>query len=645
VDKSPNIIASGIESNEYYKSIWESILETGSWSGELRDKRKDGTIYTKWLSVNTVSNSEGDITNFVGIFQDITNRKTSEELLQRSEIKFRTLYESSSDAVFLLDDLGFLDCNKAAMEMFCFNTEEDYKARKPADLSPRLQPNGSDSTDLSERNIALAIKIGAVRFDWMCRRLDGNEFPAEILLSSMILEGKNILQATVRDISQRVHSEKEIERLAFYDPLTGLANRRLMLDRLQHTLSANVRNDKYGAVMFIDLDNFKMLNDTKGHGVGDLLLIEVAHRLKNCVREEDTVARLGGDEFVLLLENLSTAHDEAGANAENVAHKVLLELNKPYLLNGHEHYSTPSIGVTLFCDGSTDIENLIKHADAAMYEAKEAGRNTVRFYDARIQEMIETRSELENELRHALIKQQLQLYYQVQVNRDGQAIGAEALLRWNHPDRGMVSPVQFIPIAEATGLILPIGKWVLLSACSQLKQWENNPLARNLVLAVNVSIRQFHEEDFVGQVRDIIVQSGINPGRLKLEITESMFEHKVHSTTVMLHELKGLGILFSMDDFGTGYSSMSIIKRLPLDQLKIDQSFVRELVHDVQDKAIVRAIVAMANSMNLSVIAEGVETEEQRHILESKGCNYYQGYLFSKPVPIEQFEELLTKCQ
>jgi EAL domain-containing protein (putative c-di-GMP-specific phosphodiesterase class I) len=354
---------------------------------------------------------------------------------------------------------------------------------------------------------------------------------------------------------------------------------------------------------------------------------------------------LGGDEFVLLLENLSTAHDEAGANAENVAHKVLLELNKPYLLNGHEHYSTPSIGVTLFCDGSTDIENLIKHADAAMYEAKEAGRNTVRFYDARIQEMIETRSELENELRHALIKQQLQLYYQVQVNRDGQAIGAEALLRWNHPDRGMVSPVQFIPIAEATGLILPIGKWVLLSACSQLKQWENNPLARNLVLAVNVSIRQFHEEDFVGQVRDIIVQSGINPGRLKLEITESMFEHKVHSTTVMLHELKGLGILFSMDDFGTGYSSMSIIKRLPLDQLKIDQSFVRELVHDVQDKAIVRAIVAMANSMNLSVIAEGVETEEQRHILESKGCNYYQGYLFSKPVPIEQFEELLTKCQ
>jgi diguanylate cyclase (GGDEF)-like protein/PAS domain S-box-containing protein len=643
VGQNPNVLASGLESPDYYEEMWQAVMQAGNWSGEIQDKRKDGTIYIKWLRISVVRDPAGIITNFIGIFQDITERKQAEEELTRSEIKFRTLYDSSSDAVMLLDRQGFLDCNKAALEMFGFPSKEEFCNKHPTDLSPKYQHGGIDSITLANRYFNRAMKEGGFRFDWLCRRLEGEEFPSEIQLSSMRLEGKVIIQATVRDITQRIRSEQEIERLAFYDSLTGLANRRLLLDRLQRALSANVRNDKHGAIIFIDLDNFKTLNDTKGHSVGDLLLIEVSRRLKNCVREEDTVARLGGDEFVLLLENLSTAHSEASANAEHVAQKVLHELNRTYLLNGHEHHSSPSIGVAMFCDYSSNVESLVKHADSAMYQAKEAGRNTVRFYDHRTQEIIDSRSEMENELRHALVKQQLKLYYQVQVAQAGQVLGAEVLLRWNHPLLGIVPPDKFIPLAEETGLIVPIGTWVLQSACEQLKQWENNPCGCDLVLAVNVSVRQFHEADFVSQVRMVIKQSGVNPARLKLEITESMFESDVQSIIAIMHELKLLGVQFSMDDFGTGYSSLSIIKRLPLNQLKIDQSFVRDIEHDVHDRAIVRTIIAMAHSMELNVIAEGVETDEQRQMLELEGCTNFQGYLFGKPVPIEEFEAFLRK--
>lgn len=443
------------------------------------------------------------------------------------------------------------------------------------------------------------------------------------------------------DITQRKNSETDIEKLAFYDPLTALPNRRLLMDRLQHSLTSNIRHDKHGAILFIDMDNFKTLNDTKGHGVGDLLLIEVAQRLKKCVREEDTVARLGGDEFVLLLDNLSSLQNEAGAHAQLVADKILQRLNQPYVLKDYEHHCSPSIGVALFCDHSANADELLQHADSAMYQSKAAGRNTVRFYDERTQSVLMARAELEHELRHALEKQQLALYYQVQVNEDYQPIGAEVLLRWMHPALGIVSPVQFIPLAEENGLIVPIGYWVLQQACAQLKQWESDPDKRALVLAVNVSVRQFREPDFVQQVQRLVTEGGIHPARLKLEITESMLAHDVEAIIATMLELEAIGLKFSMDDFGTGYSSLSSIKRLPLDQLKIDQSFVRDILHDNQDKAIVRTIISMAQSMDLNIIAEGVETEVQRSLLVIKGCTNFQGYLFSKPLPLKEFEALL----
>ena len=488
------------------------------------------------------------------------------------------------------------------------------------------------------------IAHGNVWHNEVCNRAkDGSLYWLDMTVVPFKDESGKLYQyiAIRTDITARKKSEADIQQLAFYDPLTNLPNRRLLMDRLQHSLTAHIRNKEHGAVVFIDLDNFKVLNDTKGHGVGDLLLIEVAKRLKACVRAEDTVARLGGDEFVLLLENLGKEHNDAGAHAELVAQKILHELNRPYVLDSQEHHSSPSIGIALFCDNSANVDKLIQYADTAMYQAKSAGRNTACFYDASSQALLEARSKLEHALHSAVDKQQLQLYYQVQVDKDGRPIGAEALLRWNHPDLGMVSPAQFIPIAEESGLIVPIGYWVLQTACAQIKQWEGNSLTCDLVLAVNVSMRQLSEADFVSQVKTLLDQSEINSGHLKLEITESMIVRNVEATISIMLQLKSLGLKFSMDDFGTGYSSLSSIKRLPLDQLKIDQSFVRDIQHDDFDKAIVRTIIAMATSMNLDIIAEGVETEEQRHLLALKGCSNYQGYLFGKPMPIENFEVLL----
>jgi diguanylate cyclase (GGDEF)-like protein/PAS domain S-box-containing protein len=456
-------------------------------------------------------------------------------------------------------------------------------------------------------------------------------------------EGKVYQYISIRtDITARKKSEIEIQNLAFYDPLTGLANRRMFMERLTHSLAMQVRNDKHGAILFVDLDNFKTLNDTKGHSVGDLLLIEVGKRLKSCIREQDTVARLGGDEFVVLLENLSPQNDEACANADRVSRKILQELNLPYLLAGSEHHSTPSIGISMYCDATTPVDDLLKHADYAMYQSKKAGRNTLRFYDPHSQALLEARSRIETELRHALLNEEFQLYYQVQVNENSIPVGAEALLRWNNPKLGSVSPAEFIPLAEETGLIVPIGEWVLKTACAQLKKWESNPLSRSLRVAVNISIRQFSDENFVANVASIISQSGITPSMLKIEITESILLENVESTIEIINDLKKLGVKLSMDDFGTGYSSLSNIKRIPLDQIKIDQSFVREIATSNLDRAIVRTIIAMSQSLNFNVIAEGVETQEQRNLLFNKGCNYYQGYLFGKPLPIEAFESALA---
>lgn len=440
---------------------------------------------------------------------------------------------------------------------------------------------------------------------------------------------------------QAQQSQSAIFHLAYSDTLTGLPNRRLFQDRLEKALLVTQRSAMYGALLFMDLDNFKSLNDTKGHVLGDLLLIEVAKRLRACVRDSDTVARLGGDEFVVILDDLHQDEMQATEQAGRIAAKISLMLHQPYHLNQWIHRSSASIGVALFGHGKASSEELIQNADTAMYQAKKAGRNTVCFFDEEIQaEMIE-RSELESALWSALSEQQLQLYYQLQVNQQGNPVGAEVLLRWIHPERGMVYPSQFVYLAEQNGLILPIGYWVIKTVCMQLQQWQQQPSMRHIAIAVNVSARQLQDIEFLTKIQDILQQSGIHPAQLKLEITESMALHDVDHTIRILQQLKTLGIGLSMDDFGIGHSSLSQLKRLPLDQIKIDQSFVRDLVNDNNDKTIVQTIIAMADSMGLEIIAEGVETEAQRAVLQSLGCTFYQGYLFSKPLPLTEFQHLL----
>lgn len=445
------------------------------------------------------------------------------------------------------------------------------------------------------------------------------------------------------DISELMTAEEEIKHLAFFDQLTHLPNRQLLMDRLQHAFATSGRSGRQGALLFIDIDHFKTLNDSLGHHVGDLLLQQVATRFESCVRECDTVSRLGGDEFVVLLEELSEQPLEAATQAEAVGEKIFAALSQPFQLEKIVFRCTASIGVTLFSGNKQARDELMKQADIAMYEAKKAGRNTMCFFDRQMQEVINNYVALEGEMHHALEKQQFHLYYQIQVDSSNHSIGAEALIRWIHPERGSISPAQFIPLSEETGLILPIGQWVLETACAQLKNWENSALTNNLVLSVNVSARQFRQADFVDQVQSAVRRHAINPTLLKLELTEGMLLQNIADTIATMKVLKDFGVQFSLDDFGTGYSSLQYLKRLPLDQLKIDQSFVRDLAVDSSDKAIVRTITAMAQSLNLEVIAEGVETEEQRLFLLSIGCTQFQGYLFGKPAPIGQFEALLRQ--
>jgi len=447
--------------------------------------------------------------------------------------------------------------------------------------------------------------------------------------------------AIIQDVTVHKKATEAIEQLAFYDPLTKLPNRRLLLDRLNHALLDVARTGKRGALLFIDLDHFKTLNDTLGHYVGDMLLQQVADRLMRCVREGDTVARLGGDEYVVMLRDLSEQALEAAARVEVIGYKIINALNVPYRLGSHEHHSTPSIGVAMFsADGETQ-EDLLKHADIAMYQAKKAGRNVIRFFDPKMQEAISARATLEAELRKALARQQFQLYYQIQVDSAHNPLGAEVLIRWIHPERGIVPPFDFIPLAEETGLIVPIGKWVLETACEQLKLWQRDEHTRHLTLSVNVSAKQFHQADFVDQVQEILQRYAIDSTRLKFELTESMLLDQMDKTITTMSALRDIGVRFALDDFGTGYSSLQYLKKLPLYQLKIDQSFVRDIVVDGSDLTIVRTIIAMAQSLELEVIAEGVETEEQRQLLLNNGCENFQGYLFSMPVEIRQFELLL----
>ncbi|RKJ95670.1 EAL domain-containing protein [Alicycliphilus denitrificans] len=443
------------------------------------------------------------------------------------------------------------------------------------------------------------------------------------------------------DIGPRKSHEREIQRLAFFDPLTGLPNRAQFMQRMGHALATARRQHQGGALLFIDLDNFKTLNDTLGHDQGDRLLQLVAQRLSTCVRSVDTVARLGGDEFVVLLEQLTAHAATLAEHANKVGEKILNVLCVPYALAGHQYRSTPSIGIALFDDTPTSMGELLKQADLAMYQAKNAGRSTLRFFDPGMQRAVDERAALEADLRNALSQQEFTLHYQPQVDVSGGILGVEALLRWTHPQRGMVSPAQFIPVAEETGLILPLGRWVLHRACTLLAAWQKFPGLTHLTMAVNVSSRQFRDPGFVGDVARVLAVTGAPSAQLKLELTESLLVEDMVSTIATMEALRAHGVGFSLDDFGTGYSSLAYLKRMPLEQLKIDRSFVRDLLADENNAAIVRTIVALAGSLGLSVIAEGVETDEQRNWLTRAGCTVYQGYFFNRPLSPDRLDGLL----
>jgi len=514
IGQTPAILRSGRHDASFFVEIWERLKQTGAWQGEIWERRKNGQIYPKWLTIKALKLDDGTVTHYVSTHTDITERKRAEE---------------------------------------------------------------------------------------------------------------------------------EITHLAFYDPLTQLPNRRLLLDRLQQALASSARSGFNGALFFLDLDNFKTLNDTLGHDKGDMLLQQVAKRLVGCVREGDTVARLGGDEFVVMLEGLSENALEAATQAEILGEKILADLNRPYQLNGFENRSTPSIGVTLFCGHRHAIEELLKQADLAMYQSKTAGRNTLRFFDPKMQAVVADRAALEIELRAAVKQQQFVLYYQAQVVGNGRLTGAEALVRWQHPQRGLVSPAEFIPLAEESGLILPLGLWVLETACAQLAKWAAQPDTAHLSMAVNISANQLHQADFVDQVLGVLARTGANPKKLKLELTESLLVTNVENSIAKMAALKAHGVGFSIDDFGTGYSSLTYLKRLPLDQLKIDQSFVKDILIESNDAAIAKMVLALAESLGLKVIAEGVEIEAQRDVLARLGCHAYQGFLFSHPLPVDEFEAFVRR--
>lgn len=444
--------------------------------------------------------------------------------------------------------------------------------------------------------------------------------------------GQEYLAGTTQDITEQKVAAHRIGQLAYLDQLTGLPNRKFVLDRIDRLVAMHHRRPQEGAVLFIDLDNFKALNDTHGHDKGDMLLKQVALRLQTCVRHYDCVGRFGGDEFVVLLEHIGAGSIDGATHACKVAQKILLVLNEPYVLETLQHCISPSIGITIFDSEMVSTSDLLRRADMAMYKAKAEGRNTIRFFSKEMQDAVNIRSQLEADLRQALTAQEFYLAYQPQVDHIGRIVGVEVLLRWQHPRQGLVMPAQFIPLAEELDLIGKIGTWVLDQACHQLVEWTNDPPTQHLTLSVNVSAKQFRHPAFVDQTTEILSRTGANPRKLKIEITESMLTSNFEETRLKMIALKAMGVRFALDDFGTGFSSLAYLQKLPLDELKIDRSFIQNITTDQNSASITRSIIALAHNLGLSVIAEGVETEEQRQFLANEGCMGFQGYLHHKPL-------------
>ncbi|MCH8921085.1 MAG: EAL domain-containing protein, partial [Chloroflexi bacterium] len=628
---------------EQSRTVYGEFLEGKRDQAQMQKRycAKDGRILSCNTAISAVRNPNGEIQYFVAMIENVTERKQAEEALGRLSRQNELLLNSAGEGIYGLDLEGKTTfVNPAAARMIGWEVKE-LIGKPQHDILHHSKPDGSPYPWAS-CPIYAALNDGSVNHvdSEVFWRRDGTSFPVEYASTPILDERGELAGAVVtfRDITERKQAEETIKHLAYHDALTNLANRTMFEDRLAVTLAQARRKGRMAAVMFLDLDQFKVVNDTVGHALGDRLLQSVAERLTGLVRDGDTVARVGGDEFTLLLAEVERVEEVA-----EVAERVLDALRQPWVLNGHEFRITTSIGIAMFPSDGEDADSLLSNADTAMYRAKDQGRDNYKLYTPAMNARIVERLALENSLRHGLERGEFLVYYQPQVDiASGKIVGMEALVRWQHPERGLVFPAEFIPVAEETGLIVPLGEWVLRTACAQNKAWQEAGFPPMRV-AVNLSARQFQQRDLIEEVDVVLKETGLEARWLQLEITEGMAMQDVESNIAVLRKLREMGVQIAIDDFGTGHSSLSYLSRLPIDVIKIDQSFIQDLTTDPNDAAIARSIIVMAHNLKLKVIAEGVETEEQLAFLKKRRCDEMQGYLFSKPAPAEAFEEMLKQ--
>jgi diguanylate cyclase (GGDEF)-like protein/PAS domain S-box-containing protein len=593
--------------------------------------RKNGEKF--WVLLSGSRIELDGVSSFFLVARDISDAKAAAEALRLSEDRYRTVFQTTPDIIAInrLSDGKYIDCNQAFLDAVGYRREE-IMGRTSVELG--IWANDLDRQAMAEM---LRESSNCRGFEAQFKKKNGEIAWGELSASKVEIDGVPCLLSVTRDLSHAKAAESTIRSLAYYDALTGLPNRRMLLEKLHQPLAEGAPSGRLRALLLINLDNFKTLNDTLGHQKGDFLLQEVARRISACVHGSDMVSRLGGDEFVVMLEDLSEVAGEAANQAKAVGERILATLGQPYLIGDHEYLSAASIGVTIFGERQKITDDFLQQTDIALHQAKTAGRNVMRFFSPALQATVNARATMEDDLRQAIKKKQFELYYQPQVEL-GRLTGVEALIRWRHPSRGLVPPDEFIPMAEETGLILPLGEWILKAACTQIAAWANREQQSHFAVAVNISALQFRQPEFVEQVLAALSRAGSNPKTLKLELTESILVENFDDVIAKMNELKSHGLSFSLDDFGTGYSSLSYLKRLPLDQLKIDRAFVRDMLVDTTSGVIAQTIIAMGRAMGLSVIAEGVETEEQRGFLTGLGCYSFQGYLFSHPLPLKEFQ-------
>lgn len=570
-----------------------------------------------------------------------SEKTLAEKALRNNDKKLRSVIDGALDGIVTIDNTGALiEFNPAAERIFGYKKEQVLGKSLAEVMVP---PSQRDAHIQKHKEFVLTGKkhIFDRRVELTAMRADGSEFPVELTLTSLNENGLSLVTGFLRDLTQQKQAQQEIENFAYYDALTALPNRRLLPDRFQRAMLNSQRAKTYCALIFIDLDHFKLLNDSKGHDVGDQLLIEVANRIKNTLRAGDTLARLSGDEFIIIVEGLDSQQSSAYFQTTEIAQKLLMALNKSYQLDMFEFNTTASLGIALFNDDRLSFADHLRHADNAMYQAKAAGRNTYRFYDAFTEERFERSVVLESALNSALKNNEFHLNYQSIVDAKQNIIGAEVLLRWTHPVLGDVSPSDFIPIAEKNNQIIAIGHWVLQQACEQLKVWESSPVMNKVRLSVNISAKQFLYINFVKDIREILAKTGVNPEFLKLELTETAVIDNIDDVIHKIKILGKIGVRLALDDFGIGQSSLVYLKKLPVTQIKIDQSFVHDVLTDSNDAAIIKMILAIGKTIRCNIVAEGVEKVEQFELLKKFGCRYFQGFYFSKPLNLDEFEQLV----